>query len=265
MQKNFEAAGHFRNFTGILNSALRDKRLSYRAKGILAACLSHSDGFEFTKEWILEHGTEGRDAVISALKELRAHGYLLNIKVKCKATGRILGERFRFTDQPEPSTDPASVPEPKLPQVRRTGNPDAGYPDAGNPASGFPGRNRKPIERKPIERKTTRGGAGGEQPLELPDWLEPCRSDLESWQANRAITHKKLKPGLTKSSLEALEFARKLGVLKEFCSYASEKSWQSLGFIGYKEQIEKLARQCGTMERNGFSSNSIKPVVYTIK
>jgi hypothetical protein len=232
----FESAGHFRNFTGILNSALRDKRLSYRAKGILAACLSHAEGFEFTKDWIIEHGTEGRDAIISALKELRSFGYLVNYKVRCKTSGRVLGEKYKFTDLPQ-----ADVTQPELTQDRRTGNPDAG-----NPASGFSGRNRKPIERKPIERKpSVRGGCRGEEPLELPEWLEPQREALEAWHQNRAKSHKRAKPGLSDRSMLALAYAKQCKVLKEFCDYAAERDWQSLGFAGYKDLVDKLAKEKG--------------------
>jgi len=71
-----KAQGESARFTMILNDAIRDDRISWRAKGILAGCLSHANNFQFTKAWIIEHGTEGRDAVNNALNELRKYGYL---------------------------------------------------------------------------------------------------------------------------------------------------------------------------------------------
>ena len=60
----FESKAESAKFTMILNEAIRDSRLSWRAKGILAGCLSHDSGFKFNKAWILNHGTEGRDAAL---------------------------------------------------------------------------------------------------------------------------------------------------------------------------------------------------------
>ena len=62
--------------TRISAATLLDARLSYRAKGILAAALSFSPGFEPNRDWINAHGAEGRDAITSAIKELRSLGYV---------------------------------------------------------------------------------------------------------------------------------------------------------------------------------------------
>lgn len=65
-----------RNFTQIDNEVIRDKRLSYKARGVLMFALSHSDGFEATETWLIDSSDrDGREAVRSALKELEAKGY----------------------------------------------------------------------------------------------------------------------------------------------------------------------------------------------
>lgn len=110
----------------ILNDAIRDSRLSWRAKGILAGCLSLS-GAKFSKQWIIDNGAEGRDAVIAALKELREFGYLQNKVDRCDKTGRVLGEYYLVSD--------VAIGADRL--HRRPGNPDAGFPDAGKPHSGI--------------------------------------------------------------------------------------------------------------------------------
>ena len=125
-----------KSFTLILNSALTDKRLSWRAKGILAGCLSISSG-NFTKQWIIDNGTEGRDAVIAALKELRSCGYLQNKTTRCETTGKVTGQFFLVSDVPVSADQ----------YHRRTGNPDAGFPDAGESGSG--------IEPRPIHGNTS--------------------------------------------------------------------------------------------------------------
>lgn len=62
-------------FACIPNETLRDRRLSFRARGVLAMVLTHRTDWEVSRGWLESHGTEGREAVKSALDELRALGY----------------------------------------------------------------------------------------------------------------------------------------------------------------------------------------------
>jgi len=66
------------NFTQLPNESLRDERLSFRARGLLAFMLSFPDDWQHRD--LEEHGTEGREAVRSALRELEACGYREKVK-----------------------------------------------------------------------------------------------------------------------------------------------------------------------------------------
>jgi len=66
---------------------LQDKRISFRARGILGYLLSLPDGWEASAERIAHETTEGRDAVATALKELEQVGYLARRKYQA-ATGK---------------------------------------------------------------------------------------------------------------------------------------------------------------------------------
>jgi hypothetical protein len=77
----------------------------------------------------------------------------------------------------------------------------------------------------------------------LPDYVEPYRNYLESWWQYRWSVHKRTATQvITKQTLGALQLAKELDVLEEFCEEASTKTWVSLGFAGHTDYIQKLAR-----------------------
>lgn len=63
-------------FAQIANSALRDRRLSFKARGILALVLSNVGEWEAGRDWIVEQSDkDGKHAVQEALNELTTLGY----------------------------------------------------------------------------------------------------------------------------------------------------------------------------------------------
>ena len=66
---------------------LRDKRLSFKARGVLAMVLSHREDWDVTAGWLEGQGTEGRDAIRGALGELKKLGYVTFRRVGNAATG----------------------------------------------------------------------------------------------------------------------------------------------------------------------------------
>lgn len=64
------------HFTQIPNAYLRDSRLSYKARGLLAELMSHTPGFEVSRERLAANGADGDRAIRSAIAELEAVGYL---------------------------------------------------------------------------------------------------------------------------------------------------------------------------------------------
>lgn len=127
-------------FVMIANATLRDPRLSYRAKGVLAACLTHTADFSLTRGWIDSHGTEGRDAITSAIHELRQLGYVWDEWVCQSPPVR----RMVWSDAPDPSADGDGPEKPSDGKSGATEKPSDGKPVGRI----FSGAIRKPLLQK---------------------------------------------------------------------------------------------------------------------
>lgn len=84
------------DYSVINNTVLKDKRLSWRARGIAAYLLTMPDDWSINSNHLWKSGTEGRDAVRNAMKELEESGYLIRTKYQTKDgkwnTELVLGE-----------------------------------------------------------------------------------------------------------------------------------------------------------------------------
>ena len=85
------------NFLIVSNSVVRDKRLSFKARGILLEILSQPDGWNVTAESLANEGQEGISAVLSAFKELRKVGYMRTEKLR-DAKGQFVSTTQVFED-----------------------------------------------------------------------------------------------------------------------------------------------------------------------
>jgi len=92
-----------RDYVQIPNHWMRDGRLSHRARGLLAEIMTHSPDWVITLEALIENGTEGRDAVKVALRELVDHGYLALERERID--GKLRGSHYVLTDPDEPSEE----------------------------------------------------------------------------------------------------------------------------------------------------------------
>lgn len=103
-------------FAQIANAALRDKRLSFKARGILAMVLSHSGEWQATAKWIEDQSVkDGPHAIQTALNELTALGYR-SVSQEHAADGTI---RTITTWSHEPHRTPNNPPTGK-PALRET-------------------------------------------------------------------------------------------------------------------------------------------------
>ena len=100
------------HFTQIKNDWLRDNRLTFKARGLLAYIESHSTDFEISVAWLSGNNPEGKDAIRSAIVELENFGYL---KREQENIGGRFGEVTWTTQEPLPEN-----PLPENPPLKNT-------------------------------------------------------------------------------------------------------------------------------------------------
>lgn len=152
--------------THIPNAWLRDPRLSYKARGLLAVLLSHADGFEISIA-ALADGTvkEGREAIMSGLKELRGAGYL-DMRKSRDRLGTFRTE-YVLTEPAEPlplPVDNARAAVSANPTRRRTRSANPTATRSANPTS------IENLTREDLETQRNPGSAAA-APV---DNFEPC-------------------------------------------------------------------------------------------
>lgn len=162
-----------RGWTSIPNETLEDRRLSWRARGILAYLLSRPANWETDSERLAAIAKEGRDAVRTALTELEKARYLFRVKIQ--GDGGLWATEYVLYDRPlAAGTSPGWAPPLDVeasPAATRDASPEAvdnpvsnpvedcGEPTPENPSPG-PG---KPTPGNPALLTTT-----DEQLEELP-------------------------------------------------------------------------------------------------
>lgn len=142
-----------RGYFDLKNETARDARLSYRARGVLVRLLSNADGFRMTADDLAREGKEGRTAVLSAFRELRAVGYMRTLKMQ-DAGGRWSTQTYVYDEAQDQST---GVGKPYF------GLPDPGSPDAGSPDVGQPDPIKKHHLSKTNKKTTTKTSGGGDE------------------------------------------------------------------------------------------------------
>lgn len=119
------------HFTQIPNAWVRDPKLSFKARGLLACIMSHQSGWQMSVNSLSAFYKEGKDSIRSAIRELEEHGYLKRTQ---ENNGRF-GEAVWTTCDPLAENPMAENPTTENPtpkktitkeeQLERTVNPQA--------------------------------------------------------------------------------------------------------------------------------------------
>lgn len=99
------------HFAQIPNQWLRDNRLSFKARGVLAMIMSHREGWSLSINSIAAQNQEGKDAIRSAIQELQTAGYLYRTQAN---EGGKFGEAVWVTQDPSdlPMTENPTTDNP---------------------------------------------------------------------------------------------------------------------------------------------------------
>lgn len=121
-----------RDFTTLRNAVLRDRRLSFRARGVLAFILSQPPDWQVTAEALADESDgEGRDAVRTALKEIETAGYMTRSRIQVDG-GRwrtdVVVQEEPAAENPPPKTDSQASVSMDSPLNPMTGKPTVGFP-----------------------------------------------------------------------------------------------------------------------------------------
>lgn len=137
-----------KNFTQISNTAVYDSRISLKAKGLLLQLVGRPDDWLFYVSEICNHNTDGRDSVLTAIKELENYGYLKRIQLRDE-NGRFNGKIWIIDDEGklndlepevfEEIATPISTQNHEVYKARKSGvSTDYGFSVVGFPGNGFP-------------------------------------------------------------------------------------------------------------------------------
>ena len=131
---------HKKNYTCISNDAIRDGRLSLKARGLHHLLLSYPNDWRVNTDYLAsECDRDGKTALLSAMTELEEWGYLTRRKVKDEK-GKFFGWERVVTELPEKvcnsdiqgASECAQNPtdgKPEYRKTRQTENLNIGKPD----------------------------------------------------------------------------------------------------------------------------------------
>lgn len=113
-----------RNFTVLDNTFIRDSRLSWKARGIMAYLLALPDDWKIYMSELTDHAPDGITALKSAIKELKQFGYLSFSRTR-NDKGAFEDGVWRIIENPQvenPHVDYPRVDNQQLPNTNNIQN-----------------------------------------------------------------------------------------------------------------------------------------------
>lgn len=139
IMSNIIRVEHSKNYTCIANDAIRDKRLSLKARGLHHLLLSYPDNWRVSVEHLSEEASDKdkRTAVQEGLKELESLGYLTREKTR-DDKGRMCGWEYVIRELPQagfPTVEKSAHGKNRRRKKPSSENPATEKPNAEKPSS----------------------------------------------------------------------------------------------------------------------------------
>lgn len=112
------------DYTVLSNFHFREKEMSFKAKGLLSFMLSLPNNWDYSVEGLESFSSDGKDSIISGLKELEKFGYLVR-KQKTDEKGKFCGYDYIIYEKP--------LNEQPFTENPQTENPFTENPSTENP------------------------------------------------------------------------------------------------------------------------------------
>lgn len=113
-------------FTVLDNTCVQDKELSWKSKGVHTYLMSLPDDWKIYITELVNHSTDGKAALYSAIQELEKHGYVRKIRNR-RENGRFDSTVYYVFEKPNLINDDSPLTD--FPDVE---NPDMEKPDLEN-------------------------------------------------------------------------------------------------------------------------------------
>ncbi|MBS7368805.1 MAG: helix-turn-helix domain-containing protein, partial [Oscillospiraceae bacterium] len=92
------------NYTVMSNTHLKDRRLSYKSKGLLSVILSLPPDWDYTITGLSVIAADGVDSVKTAVRELEQYGYVTRTQLRDER-GRMAQNEYRVYENPADNPD----------------------------------------------------------------------------------------------------------------------------------------------------------------
>jgi hypothetical protein len=232
------------NFTVLDNALITDKRLSWKALGLLTFLLSLPPDFKLRLNHLSKQRSTGRDATRSGLKELEETGYLV-IAVERHVNGKFACTTWTVSDRATdaPNSDANNCPKTSP----RSENPKSAIQEADKPQTAKPASKNPTLTSSTTQKELTlQRTTTTEQSIGLEDTLTfPAVSPKELESIKQIISTVPL--GMRQDLLDEIEGKRRAGKLKNgavaLIRYLSQNIERFLLIDGHSIQQQRESRK----------------------
>ncbi len=189
------------NYTVMANYHLKDRRLSYKAKGLLSEMLSLPPDWDYTLSGLAVIAADGLDSVRSAIRELELYGYLVRSQSRDER-GRMSVNEFIVYENPADNPDHITDENVEKSDVENSvenvsnGSAKGNSPSLENPVTVGKSDKKQNFLRKPPLEKSSPTKPLSENPT-TATYNKLNKQELNTNQSNHSI----LRPNCRKAAI----------------------------------------------------------------